>query len=652
MKNEQLAINTIRMLGVDAINKANSGHPGIVLGSAPMLYTLFTKHMNIDPKVTDWFDRDRFVLSAGHGSALYYAMLHLSGYDVSIEDLKNFRQKDSKTPGHPEYGHTAGIEITTGPLGQGISSAVGMAIAEKHLAAKFNKPSLPIVNHHTYVLCGDGDLQEGVSLEAASLAGHLKLSKLIVLYDSNDIQLDGPVNFANSENTKMKFEGMNWNYLRVCDGNDIEAISNAISSAKQSDKPTIIEVKTEIGYGCPLSGGSECHGAPLGEENTKQLRENLGYDYAPFEVSKEVYKLFEANVIQRGEDLNTIWNKNLDRYSQLYSEDFELFKKYMYDDFEIDLENLPKYEVGSKEATRKVFGATLDSLSAMLPNIMGGSADLTASTYVKGGNGIFDGDNLLGRNIKFGVREHAMAAIVNGINLHGGLRSFCAGFFVFSDYMKPSMRLAALMNIPSLFIFSHDTVCVGEDGPTHQPIEQLTMLRSIPNFNMIRPGDATETQAAIVYAFNNKTTPVSICTTRQPLLNLESTSACGLSKGAYVVYENKGKLDGIIITCGSELALCIDVAKKLYTQGKNVRVVSMPSMFLFEQQSNEYKEQILPSNIQTRLAVEMGSTMSWYKYSRNAYGINTFGISCSINYMHEHFGFTVDNLVNEFNKIA
>lgn len=651
-KNEQLMINTIRMLGVDAINKAKSGHPGIVLGSAPMIYTLFTKHMNIDSKNPDWFDRDRFVLSAGHGSALLYSMLHLSGFDVTIDDLKNFRQLGSRTPGHPEYKHTDGIEMTTGPLGQGISTAVGMALAESHLAAKFNKQYYDIINHFTYVLCGDGDLQEGITMEACSLAGHLKLSKLVVLYDSNDIQLDGEVSLTNTECTKTKFEGMGWNYLRVEDGNDVDAISKAIYDAKENgQKPTLIEVKTEIGYGSPLSGESACHGAPLGDENTKMLREFLNYDYEPFAVDKSVYKLFKEKVIDRGALANDTWNNDLQGYAKHYPEEYALLNKYMFNDFEIDTKNLPVYELGSKESTRKILGKVLDSFSIDLPNIIGGSADLTPSTFVKGGSGNYDNETKQGRNIKFGVREHAMAAVVNGINLHGGLRSFCAGFFVFSDYMKPAIRLAAIMKVPSIFIFSHDTVCVGEDGPTHQPIEQLTMLRSIPNFNMIRPADATETIAALKLAFNSKETPTSICTTRQAVLNMSCTSESGLEKGAYVVYEPSKEPTGIIISCGSELELSINVARKLETEGKFTRVVSMPSMYLFEKQTESYKQSVLPSNITKRLAVEMGHTMPWYKYASNVYGITEFGISSPIQHIHEHYGFTEKNILKVFKKI-
>ncbi|MCR5705850.1 MAG: transketolase [Acholeplasmatales bacterium] len=649
---EQLSINTIRLLGVDAINKAKSGHPGIVLGAAPMAFTLFTRHLKANPADTEWFDRDRFVLSAGHGSALLYSMLHLCGYGLTIDDLKEFRQKGSMTPGHPEYRHTKGVEMTTGPLGQGISTAVGMAIAESYMANKFNKSDIKPINHNTYVICGDGDLEEGISMEACSLAGHLALGKLIVLYDSNDIQLDGEVALTNTDSIKGKFEAMNWQYLRVEDGNDVDAIDEAIKEAKAcQNKPTIIEIKTVIGYGAPNSGESAVHGAPLGEDNTKALRKALAYDYEPFDVDKSVYDFFKKTVIEKGDQADSEWSVTLQKYEKKYADDYKELMHFIDNDYEIIDENLPTYEVGSKEATRKILGKMLDQISADMPNAIGGSADLTPSTFVKGANGVFEADTRHGRNIKFGVREHAMTAIVNGITIHGGLKAFGAGFFIFSDYMKPSLRLASIMQIPSIFIFSHDTVCVGEDGPTHQPIEQLTMLRSIPNFDVIRPADAVEVKAALKIAFESKLTPTAITTTRQPLTNLSTTSEDGVRHGAYIAYEPKKKATGIIIACGSELELCIEVAKTLAQQEEYVRVVSMPSQFLFEKQDKKYQEKILPSTITKRLAVEMGHPMSWYKYSKNVYGIDTFGISSPLKYIHEYYGFTVDNLVNVYKNI-
>lgn len=646
-------VNTLRVLGAEMINKANSGHPGIVLGAAPIVHTLFTKHMNINCQDDKWFNRDRFVLSAGHGSALLYMILHLSGFDISMDDLKNFRQKGSLTPGHPEYKHTHGVEITTGPLGQGISTAVGMAIAENYLAAKFNKNENSIIDHYTYVLCGDGDLQEGITQEAMSLAGHLGLGKLIVLFDSNDIQLDGEVSLANTENIADKVKAMGWEYKFVADGNDIDAIDDAITEAKESlTKPTLIEIKTVIGYGAPNSGESSVHGKPMPEEDIKELRKFLGYKEEKFVIADEVKEFYDLNVVQRGYNANSNWNSQLIQYAQKYPEDYKLLCDFMDDNIKItDYEGLPSYQPNSSESTRKVMGKVLDWLSIKLPNIMGGSADLTASTMIKGADGIYGQSNPLGRNIKFGVREHAMAAITNGITLHGGMRGFCAGFFVFSDYLKPAVRLAAIMHLPSLFFFSHDTVCVGEDGPTHQPVEQLTMFRSMPNTNLFRPADAAEMTSAMLYAFNETDCPTVIVSSRQNLVNLDCTNYQGVEKGAYIAFEPKNSLDGIMITCGSELALCLDVAKKLEAEGIFVRVVSMPSMFLFEKQSNEYKNSILPKEITKRLAVEMGSSMPWYKYSSEVHGIDVFGSSMPLKHIAEEYGFTVENIYNKFKAI-
>ena len=644
---DTLCINALRVVGAEMITKAKSGHPGIVLGAAPILHTLFTRHININPEDDKWFNRDRFILSAGHGSALLYEMLHLSGYDLSMEDLKNFRQKDSKTPGHPEYGHVKGVEITTGPLGQGISSSVGMAIAESFLAAKFNKPKYDIVDHYTYVLCGDGDLQEGISMEAASLAGHLNLKKLIVLYDSNDVQLDGDVEQTNTENIKMKFEAMNWNYIKVVDGNNCDSIDNAIIEAKKSNKPTIVEIKTVIGYGAPNSGESSVHGKPMPEDDIKTLRKNLSYNGPVLEYPEEVKKFYKENVIDRGNEEESNWNELLADYRSDYNAEYEEFLKFMYNEFKLDdVSDMPKYEVGSEESTRKEMGKYIDYLSTKLPNIIGGSADLSSSTMVKGADGIYGPSNPLGRNIKFGVREHAMAAIINGITLHGGLRGYCAGFFVFSDYLKPAVRLAAIMNIPSLFFFSHDTICVGEDGPTHQPVEQLTMFRSMPNTNVIRPADATEMAEAMLLSFANNTYPTVVTSSRQGLPNLASTNREGVSKGAYVVFETKKASKITLISCGSELSITLNAAKILEEKGIGCRVVSMPSMFLFDKQSNEYKEEVLPKK-QLKMAIELGASMPWYKYADEVYGLDEFGASMPIKYIHETYGFTAEAISNK-----
>lgn len=644
-------INALRLLGVDMINKAKSGHPGIVLGAAPIVYTLFTRFINIDPENPDWWNRDRFILSAGHGSALLYALNHLCGYEISMEDLKNFRQFGSLTPGHPEYRHTPGVEMTTGPLGQGIATACGMAFAQNFMSERFDKLSYPICNHKTYVLCGDGDLQEGIAQEAISLAGHLKLDNLVLLYDSNDIQLDGPVSADNSEDVKKKYEAMGWRYYFVADGNDVEEIANAISLANKGKGPAIVEIKTKIGFGAPNEGTNAVHGAPLGEDNTNLLKNALKYKNDPFVVDKSVYDFFSKNVKERGIIEEVKWSHLFDGYSKEYPELYAEYEKFNYNSFEINSSKHPSWEVGQEESTRKIVGKLIDFYSIDLPNIVGGSADLTPSTFVKGANGDYEASNRVGRNIKFGVREHAMGAMINGINIHGGLKGFCAGFFVFSDYMKPAIRQAAIMGLPSVFIFSHDSVCVGEDGPTHQPIEHFAMFRSIPNLNLIRPADAKEAIGAVNLAFTSKTTPTVITTSRQALPVLQKTDSSLVSKGAYVVYEPDTDLDGILISCGSELSIAIDTALELKKENINVRVVSMPSTYLFDKQTNEYKESILPSNITKRLAIEMGASMPWYKYSSNVFGIDRFGISAPIKHIHKYFGFTKENLANVYKNI-
>ena len=649
---DTLSVNALRVVGAKIITKAKSGHPGIVLGSAPILHTLFTRFININPEDDKWFDRDRFILSAGHGSCLLYELLSLSGYGLSIDDLYNFRQKGSITPGHPEYGHTKGVEITTGPLGQGIATSVGMAIAENHMASKFNKSDIKIINHYTYVLCGDGDLQEGITQEAISLAGHLGLNKLIVLYDSNDVQLDGDVNLANTENVKGKVEAMGWNHILVKDGNDCDAIAEAIKEAQKSEtKPTMIEIKTIIGYGAPNSGESSVHGKPMPEEDVVKLIKNLEYPYGDMDdFPSEVKEFYMTNVKERGYKVCSSWNEKVNQYRISYKEDYKDLEKFMYDGYSLnELDGIPTWDKTMQPATRDVCGKVLDYLSAKLPNIMGGSADLTASTKVKGADGIYGQSNPLGRNIKFGVREHAMAAIANGITLHGGMRGFCSGFFVFSDYLKPAVRLAAIMHLPTVFMFSHDTVCVGEDGPTHQPIEQLTMFRSMPNTNVIRPADAKEMSAAMVYAFKNKKDPVIITSTRQGLPTLDNTKEEGLEKGGYVVYKPSKKATYTIVAAGSEVSLAIDAAKKLEEDGIYATVVSMPSFYLFDLQSEDYKKSIIPDKSKT-FALEMGSTLSWYKYANVVKGIDTFGSSMPLKYIFDYYGFNVDGVVADFKK--
>lgn len=641
---EQRSINAIRVLGVDAINKANSGHPGIVLGAAPMAYQLFTQNIQVDVKDPKWINRDRFVLSAGHGSMLLYAINHLIGYKVSMEDLKNFRQLGN-TPGHPEYGHTEGVETTSGPLGQGISNAVGMAIAETHLAARFNKENFPIIDHYTYVICGDGDLQEGVALESISLAGHLGLGKLIVLFDSNDIQLDGKVSLAYSESHKEKFEAMGWQYQLVKDGNDLTAIQRAINKAKkETDKPSLIEIKTLIGYGTSGQGTSKVHGAPVGVEEAKILRHNLNWEYEPFVVPQDVYDDFKKKVTQRGQRAHRKWLKLMAQYEESYPEDYVLFNSFFVDKV-VDLSAFANEVAGAKEATRNISGKVIAKLSTQYPNLIGGSADLTASTKAKGADGHYSKENRLARNINFGVREHAMGAVVNGMVLHGGLKVFGGAFFVFSDYMKPAIRLAAIMHIPSIFIFSHDTIAVGEDGPTHQPIEQLVGLRAIPNLNVIRPADANETLAAWKMAMESKSTPTVIILTRQNVTNYATTSYAGLSKGAYIVSKENERLDGILLASGSEVDLAVQTQALLKQEGKDVRVVSMPSSFLFDKQTKKYHKEVLPKRAKV-IAVEMASSMSWYKYTSTIYGLDTFGVSAPAEVALDHFGFTKEKLVD------
>ncbi len=644
------AINAIRFLGVDAINKANSGHPGIVLGAAPMAYQLFTEHLNIDVKHPKWINRDRFILSAGHGSMLLYALNHLIGYKLSMDDLKNFRQI-GKTPGHPEYGHTEGVETTSGPLGQGISNGVGMALAETHLAARFNKENFPIFDHYTYVLCGDGDLQEGVALEASSLAGHLGLGKLIVLYDSNDVQLDGPTKLAFSDDTKGKFEAMRWQHILVKDGNDLVAIQKAIKKAKREvNKPSIIEVKTVIGYGTNLAGTSKVHGAAIGEGEAELLRQNLGWEYPPFEIPSEIYNHYRRKVTLRGQRVHRRWKKLLSAYGDAYPEEAKLLESFVDGHMTVNLNDYQHIMNVEKEATRATSGKMINALSTKYLNLIGGSADLTASTKAKGAEGDYDKDHRLARNINFGVREHAMGAIANGMVLHGGLKVFTGAFFVFSDYMKPAIRLAAIMQIPTIFVFSHDTIAVGEDGPTHEPVEQLAGLRSIPGLNVIRPADAREVAAAWKVAIESTTTPTVIILTRQGVQNHTSTNYEGLIKGAYIVSPEKEKIDGVFLAAGSEVNLAIEAKKILTRDGKDIRVISMPSHYFFDKQTKQYQKEILPRRAKV-VAVEMGSRQSWYKYTKDVYGLDEFGISAPMDVALTHYHFTPEDLADYAKKI-
>lgn len=650
-----LSINAIRMLGVDAIEKSKSGHPGIVMGAAPMAYSLYTKQLTVNPKVPNWINRDRFVLSAGHGSMLLYALLHLSGYeDVSMDEIKNFRQWGSKTPGHPEFGHTKGVDATTGPLGQGISMAVGMAQAERFLAAKYNKDNYDIFNHYTYVICGDGDLMEGVSAEAASYAGLQQLDKLIVLYDSNDINLDGETKDSFTENVRERYNSYGWHTALVKDGTDVVAINEAIEAAKASGKPSLIEIKTVIGFGSPNKQGTNgVHGAPLGAEETALTRQTLGWDYAPFEIPQEVYADFKENVAQRGEANYDAWVKLVEDYKAAYPELAQEVTAILEgkDVATLTKEDFPAYDNGFSQATRNSSQDAINAAAQVLPNLVGGSADLAHSnmTMIKT-EGLQDSAHPTNRNIQFGVREFAMGTILNGMALHGGLRVFGGTFFVFSDYVKAAVRLSALQNLPVTYVFTHDSIAVGEDGPTHEPIEHLAGLRAMPNLHVFRPADARETQAAWYLSLTNDTTPSALVLTRQNLTVQEGTDFDKVAKGGYVVYENASDFDTVLIATGSEVELAVNAAKALAEQGAKVRVVSMPSTELFDAQDAAYKESILPSAIRRRVAIEMASTQSWYKYvglDGKVIGIDTFGASAPANRVLAEYGFTVENIVKE-----
>ena len=651
----QKSVNAIKVLGVDAINKAKSGHPGVVMGAAPMAYSLFTKHLRVNPKKTDWINRDRFVLSAGHGSMLLYSLLHLSGFeDVSLEEVKNFRQWGSKTPGHPEFGHTKGIDATTGPLGQGISTAVGMALAERYLAAKYNKEGYNLFDHYTYVICGDGDIMEGVASEASSFAAVQKLNKLVVLYDSNDICLDGETKDAFSENVRARYEAYGWNTILVEDGASVEAVNAAIEQAKKSDKPTLIEVKTIIGAGSPNRQGTNgVHGAPLGDEETALFRKEIGWENEPFDIPADVYADFKANVADRGESEYAKWEKLYADYKAAYPElAKELEEALTREDIKhLTKESFSFKNVGEAQATRNSSQDAINSVAAVLPTFFGGSADLSHSnmTFIKGDN-LQDDAHRTERNVQFGVREFAMATVLNGLMLHGGVRVFGGTFFVFSDYLKGALRLSALQNLPVTYVFTHDSIAVGEDGPTHEPIEHLASLRTIPNTYVFRPADATETQAAWYLSQKTNNRPTSIVLTRQNLPILENSSFEKVSKGAYVVYETALDFDTILIATGSEVALAIDVARELEKDGFKVRVVSMPSVELFEEQSKEYKEELLPLNIRRRVSLEMGNSSLWYKYvglDGLAIGIDKFGASAPANKVIEEYGFTVEAVVEK-----
>ncbi|MCM1496428.1 MAG: transketolase [Bacteroides sp.] len=658
MNIDRKSVNAIRVLSADAIQKANSGHPGLPLGSAAAGYELWAKHMKHNPANPAWVNRDRFILSGGHGSALLYSLLHLFGYGLTIEDMKNFRQLDSLTPGHPEYGHTVGVEATTGPLGAGMAMAVGMAMAENHLAATFNKEGFPVVDHYTYVLGGDGCMMEGISYEAFSLAGSLGLGKLIVLYDSNNISIEGDTNITFRENVQQRFRAFGFQTLLVEDGNDLEAIGKAIEEAKaDTSRPSMIEIKTKIGFGCPAKEGkASAHGEPLGVENVAALRENLGWDIKEsFVIPQDVYDNFKA-IGEANAREEEAWNTLFAEYTAKYPEMQELWEQY-YDENRGELlyDLADFWTVPEKaEATRNVSGQLINVIKNVLPNLFGGAADLAPSTKTYMSDmGDYSGENPTGKNVHFGIREIAMAAIGNGLALHGGLRPFVSTFFVFSDYVKPMARLSALMGLPLTYVLTHDSIGVGEDGPTHEPIEQLAMLRSLPNFTVYRPADATETAAAWYYAVTSKNTPTALVLSRQNLPQLAGSGRDAL-KGGYVVAEaEKDVPDAIIIGTGSEVQLGIAAKERLAKEDIDIRVVSMPSMDVFEQQPEEYKQLVLPKEVRARVAVEALSDFGWGKYvglDGEVVSMQGFGASAPGGQLFEHFGITTDAVVEAVKK--
>lgn len=652
------SVNSIRVLAADAIQKANSGHPGLPLGSAPMAYELWANHMNHNPKNPKWENRDRFILSGGHGSALLYSLLHFFGYGITIEDMKNFRQLGSKTPGHPEYGHTVGVEATTGPLGAGMAMAVGMAMAENHLAATFNKKDFPVVDHYTYVLGGDGCMMEGISYEAFSLAGTLGLEKLIVLYDSNNISIEGDTNIAFRENVRKRFESFGFHTQLVEDGNDLDAIGKAIEAAKaEKGRPSMIEIKTKIGAGCPAKEGkASAHGEPLGVENVAALRANLGIaDNGSFVLDQDVYDHF-AKLAEEKAAAEDAWNALFADYCKTYPEMKELWDTYHNTDNAKCLYDLDEFwnSFDKPEATRNISGKLLNIINNVVPNMFGGAADLAPSTKTNMKDaGDYSKENPLGKNIHFGIREIAMAAIGNGIALHGGLRPFVSTFFVFSDYVKPMARLSALMGVPLTYVLTHDSIGVGEDGPTHEPIEQLAMLRAMPNFYVYRPADATECAAAWYFATNKKDAPTALVLSRQNLPQLDGSSQEAL-KGGYILEDSvKDTPDAIIIATGSEVSLAVEAKKELAAENIDVRVVSMPCMDLFEDQPDEYKDAVLPKNVTARVGVEALSEFGWGRYigiNGQFVGMKSFGASAPGSQLFEHFGITKDAVVAAVKK--
>lgn len=652
-----LSIATIRSLGIDTINKANSGHPGMVLGSAPALYTLFNKELNIYNKEENWINRDRFVLASGHASALLYSLLHLDGFDVTIDDLKNFRQLHSRTPGHPEIEMTHGVDASSGPLGQGIPMATGMAMAEKFLASQYNKENFDIIDHYTYVLCGDGDMQEGVTYEAASLAGHLSLGKLIVLYDANKVTLDGPLSMSFSENVKKRYEACNWQVIEVKDGNDIQEIHKAIKKGKKEQyKPTLIIVNTVIGFGSANQGTNKVHGAPLGKEDGKNTKLSYGFDHEEFYVPEEVYEDFKKS-IKRGKSKFNKWNKLFKEYKNQYPQEAKQLEDAIDGKYTLDVEEIIKnYPAGHNDATRNTSLEIIQEVAKQNPTFLSGTADLASSTktQIKGQNN-FSVEDYSGRNLVFGIREFAMVAILNGMTLHKGVKVSAGGFLVFSDYFKAAVRMACLMKLPIILPLSHDSIAVGEDGPTHQPIEQFAMLRSIPNMHVIRPADAVEMAAAWKLAIESKENPTALILTRQNVETMGGSSVEGVSKGAYIIGKEEKQCDAIIIASGSEVNLAMNAKTELLKKGIDVRVVSMPCQEIFDQQDKAYKQSVLPNDVRKRLSVEMASSFGWHKYvglDGIVMSIDEFGRSAPANQVIESFGFTVDKVVENVEKLV
>ncbi len=659
---EQLCINTVRTLSIDAVQKANSGHPGMPLGMASIAYAIYYKAMKHNPLNPKWINRDRFILSAGHGSMLLYSILHLCGYKISLEDLKSFRQWGSITPGHPEINHTPGVETTTGPLGQGFATAVGMAIARDYLASMFNKDDIKLIDHGFWGICSDGDLMEGISHEAASLAGHLKLSKFVFFYDDNNITIDGKTNISNSDDTARRFESYGWQVLSIIDVNDSSQVERVIKMVRSSyDKPTLIISKSVIGYGSPnKQDKSSSHGAPLGEEEVKLTKNYLGMpEDKSFYVPEEVYNHFKG-IAECGQEAEEIWNRSLEEYKLKYPKEYSLFNSIINSQFNNDwLDHLPKFDdYHEKIATRVASGKVLNAAAIDIPALLGGSADLAESNNcdIKSSKS-FSAENRGGRNIHFGIREHAMGAILNGMAIYGGVMPFGATFLIFSDYMRPAIRLAALMKQKVIYIFTHDSIGLGEDGPTHQPVEHLASLRAIPNLTVLRPADANETVEAWKYAINHTGGPIALILTRQKVSVINRNiyaSAAGIKNGAYILKDTAGKPDLILFASGSEVALCLDAAEQLESEGLKVRVVSFTSWEIFEQQTEEYQHSVLPKDVKARLSVEMGVSQGWKKYVGD-YGeclsIETFGASAPDNILFKEYGFTKENVIYLSRKI-